>query len=192
MKISQGFLELERATVAELYWEAFGAKLGRVLGPKPKALAFLDDVLAPDYALVARDADDVLLGVAGFKTDQGALVGGELADLAEHYGWFGALWRGLVLNVLERDVKPGVFLMDGIFVQPQARGQGVGTALLEAIAEAARDAGADVVRLDVINTNPRARALYEAQGFVAVGRESLGPLRHVFGFESATKMELPL
>ena len=192
MKISKGFLELERATVAELYWEAFGAKLGRVLGPKNTALAFLDDVLAPEYALVARDNDDVLLGVAGFKTDQGALVGGELADLAEHYGWFGALWRGLLLQVLERDVKPGVFLMDGIFVLPAARGRGVGTALLAAIAEEARDAGAEAVRLDVINSNPRARALYEAQGFVAVRRESLGPLRHVFRFESATQMELAL
>ena len=48
---------------------------------------------------------------------------------------------------------------------PAARGQGVGTALLKAIIAEGRRRGYAEVRLDVIDTNPRATALYERIGF---------------------------
>jgi len=154
------------------------------MGPAERAEAFFARVLNPDYALAARDDTGRLLGIAGFKTTDGGLVDGGLHDLARTYGWFGGLWRGLVLSVLERDLAHGVFQMDGIFVKPEGRGQGVGTALLQAIAQTARDKGAVTVSLDVIDTNPRAKALYERQGFKAVSTENLGMLRHIFGFKS--------
>jgi len=78
--------------------------------------------------------------------------------------------------------------MDGIFVAPAARGHGVGTALLDATIAEARTRGYAEVRLDVIDSNPRARALYERVGFVAKDTQQLGPLRHIFGFKSATTM----
>ena len=82
-----------------------------------------------------------------------------MRDLAGVYGCLGALRRGLLLSPLERKIEPDVFLMDGIFVTPAARGRGVGTALLRAITDTARLTGCRSVRLDVIDTNPRARAL---------------------------------
>ena len=78
--------------------------------------------------------------------------------------------------------------MDGIFVEPAARGQGVGTALLNAIEVHCAHQGLRQIRLDVIDTNPRARALYERLGFAERSVLSLGPLRAVFGFSSATEM----
>ena len=192
MRISRGFGEEERARVAGLYWQAFGAKLGRVMRPEARALAFFERALDPDFALVARDARGGLLGVAGFKTDKGALAGGSFGDLRAVYGSWGALWRAGLLGLLERAVEPGILLMDGIFVADAARGQGLGSALLDAIMDEARNGGARAVRLDVIDTNPRARSLYERKGFVATGEEHLGPLRWLFGFRSATRMECPV
>ncbi len=186
--VSQGFTEAERSQAAALFWQAFAAKLHKVMGPDDKGLAFFERALAPDFALVARDSSGRLLGLAGFKTAEGGLAGGSLSDLARVYGWFGALWRGMVLSVLERDLKPGVFQMDGIFVAAEARGQGVGTMLLSAIKDEARSRGMAEVQLDVIDTNPRAQALYEREGFKPVGYEKTGPFRHLFGFSSATKM----
>ncbi|WP_299968316.1 GNAT family N-acetyltransferase [uncultured Roseobacter sp.] len=188
MQISTEFEAQDRAGVADLYWQAFGHKLGRVMGPDPRALRFLCDVIDPRYALTARDATGRLLGVAGFKTAQGQLVGGTLRQMQEHYGWGGGLWRGLVLSALERPVAADVLLMDGICVAPAARGHGVGTALLQAIKDTARAQGKTGVRLDVIDSNDRARALYERQGFTVRGVEHTGPLRHLFRFESATQM----
>ena len=141
MKITTGIPEANRAEVAALYWEAFGEKLGFVLGPKYRALIFITSVLRSDHGICAHDERGRLLGVAGFKTSQGALVGGDFKDLRRVYGWVGATIRILLLAVLERDVENERFLMDGIFVAPEARGQGVGTALLDAICEEARVRG---------------------------------------------------
>jgi len=128
------------------------------------------------------------LGVAGFKTVDGALVGGTFGDMARVYGWAGAAWRVALLAALERDTENVRFLMDGIFVAPEARGQGVGTGLLDAVAAEAQRRGYAEVRLDVVEGNDRARALYEREGFRAVATQSTGVLRHVFGFRSATTM----
>lgn len=186
--ITKGFDDDERAQVAALYWQAFSGKLRYVLGPPGKAQTFIGDHLNPEFALVARDPNGAILGVAGFKTHEGALIGGKMSDLARIYGWLSALWRGPLLGLVERDLEDDVLLMDGICVGAAARGMGVGTALLNGIKEEARTQNKRSVRLDVIDTNPRARALYERQGFVSIGTENLGPLALVFGFQSSTKM----
>jgi ribosomal protein S18 acetylase RimI-like enzyme len=190
--IGPGFSDSERDTVAALFWQAFSAKLGKVMGPDHRALAFLSETLDPRFALVARDELGTLLGLAGFKTGEGGLIKAGLRDLARHYGLIGCLWRALLLSLLERDLKPGVFQMDGIFVTKSCRGLGVGTLLLQAVQDEAVSQGKTEVQLDVIDTNPKARALYERVGFRPIERESLGPLRWVFGFSSATKMSRPV
>ena len=69
---------------------------------------------------------------------------------------------------------------------------GVGTRLLAALYDEAAERGYRSVRLDVVDANWRARALYERQGFVATRTESLGMLRFLFGFASSTTMVRPL
>jgi ribosomal protein S18 acetylase RimI-like enzyme len=191
MHIALGFLDADRPAIAALYWEAFGQKLGRALGPRDRALRFIEGALSPDHAVCAWD-NGRLLGVAGFKTHQGALVGGTFGDMARVYGRLGAVWRLGLLALLTRDTENARFLMDGLFVAPHARGRGVGTRLLAAIAEEARARGYREVRLDVVEENRRARALYERQGYRAVARHSTGLLRHVFRFRAATTMVLRL
>ena len=112
MVIEAGFREDERAVAAQLYWQAFGAKLGKVLGPSSRAIPFLTAVMDPDYAIVAHDAECQLLGMAGFKTPEGGLINGGLRDMARHYGWFGTAWRAVLLIALERDPEAGVFQME--------------------------------------------------------------------------------
>ena len=108
--------EDHRQAAAKLYWQAFGAKLGKVLGPEARAVRFFSDVMRADHALSAISPTGDLLGIAGFKTENGAFVGGELSDLTRRYGKFGGVWRGLVVSVLDRQVETGVLLMDGICV----------------------------------------------------------------------------
>ncbi|MBM7066525.1 GNAT family N-acetyltransferase [Actibacterium sp. 188UL27-1] len=186
--IEHGLRPQDRAPAAALFWDAFSGKLSPVMGPHFRALPFLIQVLDPTHAISARDAAGQLLGIAGFKTARGSFVGGDWADLAQHYGTFGAVWRAVPLSVLERAVQPDMLLMDGICVDEAARGRGVGTQLLTAVKAEARQRGLTAVRLDVIDSNPRAKALYQRQGFVPAGTVTLGPLRHVFGFREATTM----
>ena len=187
-QIEPGLRLEHRAQAAAGYWEAFARKLLYPLGPRRRALAFIRRVLDSSHAISAVSADNRFLGVAGFKTPRGAFVGGEFADLMKVYGVFGAAARGLLVSVMERPCEEGTLLMDGIFVDAQARGLGVGTGLLTAVEKHAAARGLGQVRLDVIDSNPRARALYERQGFKAHATHSIGMLRHVFGFDSVTTM----
>ncbi|WP_211641375.1 GNAT family N-acetyltransferase [Loktanella sp. SALINAS62] len=188
MIISRGVPTADRSAAARLYWQAFGGKLGRVMGPDARALAYIGRAMRSDHALTAHDATGRLIGIVGFKTPDGAFVEGGLADMRAAYGTIGALWRAVPLALLDRDIDNARFLMDGICVHPDARGQGVGTALLDAICGEARQRGYSHVRLDVIDRNTRARALYQRLGFVPVATQTMGPLRHIFGFASSTTM----
>ncbi|WP_166486163.1 GNAT family N-acetyltransferase [Jannaschia sp. CCS1] len=186
--IQTGFPEDQRHAAAKLFWQAFGGKLGKLLGPEPRALAFLTPVLDPNHCLSQCDTDGVLVGLAGFKTAQGSFVGGRFRDLVRVYGTGGALWRAPLLAMVERPVEEGTLLMDGIAVTPRARGLGIGTTLLDGIAAEAARRGNTHVRLDVIDTNPRARALYERRGFKPLKDEDIFPFRWLFGFSRATQM----
>jgi len=66
------------------------------------------------------------------------------------------------------------------------RGFGVGTALLHVVKTEAQSRGLAHVRLDVIDTNPRTRALYLREGFVAGTPQHIGPLQWLLGFSTST------
>ena len=61
--------------------------------------------------------------------------------------------------------EPGVVELISMFVRPQARGRGVGEAIIDAVAEWARQKDATTVHLWVTETNKHARLLYERCGF---------------------------
>lgn len=188
MKVEPGFDEAERGRVATLYWQAFGDKLGRALGPEPKALRFLIRVLRPAHALVVRSDLGEIIGVAGFKTHEGALAEGGAWDLVMIYGPLGAVWRLLLLALVERDADNARFLIDGIFVASEARGQGAGSALIEALGREALMRGHTDLRLDVMETNGRARALYERRGFTLSHRHRPGLGGRVLGYGATLAM----
>jgi ribosomal protein S18 acetylase RimI-like enzyme len=181
----------QKADAARLYWEAFGGKLDRVLGPEPLALAFFERVIRADHCLAALD-NGTLIGIAGFKTTSGSFAGGGWADLTAVYGVWGGRWRGWALWALNREIDNDRFLVDGICVTRSQRGKGVGSLLLAGLYDEAARRGYRSIRLDVIDANWRARALYEREGFLATRTESLGLLRHVFGFATSITMVRPL
>jgi ribosomal protein S18 acetylase RimI-like enzyme len=181
-----------RPQAARLYWEAFGGKLGRVLGPDDRALRFFERVIRGELCFSAVGDRGELIGIAGYKTPAGSFAGGTWGDLTEVYGRVGGRLRGGVLWSLGREVDNDRFLIDGICVAKAHRGKGVGSQLLAALYREAAERGYGAVRLDVVQDNFRARALYERQGFQAVRTEELGVLRFLFGFASSTTMVRPL
>nr|WP_082230825.1 GNAT family N-acetyltransferase [Haloprofundus marisrubri] len=63
----------------------------------------------------------------------------------------------------EQDVPRGT--IQNVYVEPEYRNTGVGTALLDAAEGALADAGAGVVRLEAMADNDAARRLYERRGY---------------------------
>jgi GNAT superfamily N-acetyltransferase len=68
------------------------------------------------------------------------------------------------------------FFVVVLYVRPEARGTGIALDLMRAAAEHARAQGADVLELDVMEDNPRARRFYERLGFTTVHRRVAAPV----------------
>jgi ribosomal protein S18 acetylase RimI-like enzyme len=73
---------------------------------------------------------------------------------------------GLVASIQQ---VPGELELVSMWVRPRARGQQVGSALVEAIVERARRAGLPRVHLWMTESNKPARRLYERCGFSLTG-----------------------
>jgi ribosomal protein S18 acetylase RimI-like enzyme len=80
------------------------------------------------------------------------------------------------LDGLQRDVALGV--IDAMYVHPDARGRGLGRALLEAAEAALARRGADHVALEVLTANTRAHRFYTEAGYTERRRTLEKPLDH--------------
>jgi len=63
----------------------------------------------------------------------------------------------------ETDATRGV--VDNLYVRPDQRGDGLGSALLDYAEDALRDRGADVLAVEALAANEAARRLYESRGY---------------------------
>ncbi|MFJ9978366.1 GNAT family N-acetyltransferase [Streptomyces cyaneofuscatus] len=176
---------------AELYWDAFGRKLGPALNPPGKAVPFIAAHLNADRAVCAL-LDGQLVGLAGYQHDGRGLTGGSACAVLRAYGHLRGLHRLVLLSLLERHPAPGQLAIDGIAVDPNMRGRGIGTLLIEGAAAVAAEQNCREIRLDVVDTNPRARALYERRGFKAVRTKRTSYLRGILGFGAVTTMHRPV
>ncbi|AWK07619.1 GNAT family N-acetyltransferase [Streptomyces spongiicola] len=189
--VRRGVPEGSAARVAALYWEAFGRKLGPALNPPDTGRAFIAAHLHHDRGVVALSGGRVV-GVAGYRLGRRALTGGGVREVLSAYGMLRGLPRLAVLALLERTPDAGELVMDGIAVDAAHRGKGTGGLLLREIAAVAAENRCHRVRLDVIDTNPRARALYERHGFTAHRTEQTPYLRGLMGFGAVTTMHRPV
>ncbi|WP_305070623.1 GNAT family N-acetyltransferase [Micromonospora tarensis] len=71
--------------------------------------------------------------------------------------------------------RPDFAELTRVFVRPAHRGVGGGAALLAAVEQAARAAGAYRIRLDTRHDLVEARALYARHGYVEIPAYSRGP-----------------
>ncbi|MCC2617133.1 GNAT family N-acetyltransferase [Aestuariibacter halophilus] len=190
--IQQGWDLSASPQVATLYEEAFGPKFMRAIPDKQTRIDILSCSFKPAFSFVALSQGEIV-GLAGFQQTSGSLTGGLGASvLLKKLGILKGLWACLVLSLFEREADDKELVMDGIVVDPTVRGKGVGSQLLDAIIHYATEQGYDTVRLDVIDSNPRARKLYEAKGFKAVETNHIPYLKWLVGFSAATTMTLRL
>jgi len=68
----------------------------------------------------------------------------------------------------------------------------VGSLLIEKVAAVAAEQDCGEIRLDVIDTNPRARSLYERRDLTAIRTERTPYLRELLGFGAVTTMRRPV
>lgn len=186
--VTSGIDEAHRTTAAELYWQAFGRKLDKVIGPREHGVPLIERSLDLSRGIGAVE-DDVLVGLAGFNLEGRSLANITARAIAGEFGWLRSLPRMLWGLMLAREPAHDELLMDGIVVKADHRGRGIGSMLLDAVFDCARREGKRAVRLEVVNTNPSAQRLYERKGFVPTKTDNVPFLRKRMGFSAATTME---
>lgn len=193
--ISRGLPSDLLPDAAALFTGAFGEKLRPAIPSADAQVAALKRVLRPDHIIVAIDAGE-LLGMVGLSASAGPYGGGVIGStgafgqLRELLGLIGAARAIIGLSLGQHRPEHGELYVDGIAVKPAAQGCGVGSRLLAEVAEIAREDGFAWVRLDVVDTNPRAQQLYRRLGYEVTKVQTFGYLRRVVGFGGMTSMEL--
>lgn len=77
------------------------------------------------------------------------------------------------------------WLLDILYVRPAARGAGLGRELLRAAAAYVQEQGAEMLALEVLESNAGARRLYDRLGFSTVERLLAAPVAGLVGGEEA-------
>jgi ribosomal protein S18 acetylase RimI-like enzyme len=188
MEVKQGLPESYRQNAAKLYEEAFRQKFSPVIKDQNERVKLLAESFNPPLSFVAIEADE-LCGIAGFYTQTESFTGG--TKLWKAFKTLG-VWKGtkaiILLTLFKRSPDKDQLLMDGICVDANQRGKGIGSKLLDALFVYAKEQGLKTVKLDVIDSNPRARKLYESKGFKATKVKNVPFMRNIMGFGKVTTM----
>jgi GNAT superfamily N-acetyltransferase len=96
-------------------------------------------------------------------------------DLAEDLNWLEQAVKEEIVLLAEEDGlavarRRGGQLgfLEVVYVRPKARGQGLAAELVREVASRLREAGAEMLELEVLASNAEARAIYERWGFKPV------------------------
>lgn len=189
--IQTGLSYAHRWDAARIYFEAFQQKLRPLYGAKEKLLAIFARDVHPEQAIVALEGG-TLVGLAGLQIKQRPFLEPRWQTFVDEYGLLPALVRYPLVNTMEHTAGDGELLLDSLSVAASARGRGIGSLLLQAILQFASQYGFRSVGLDVVDTNPRARALYERHGFTVKSIQSYPYLRNFLGFGRVYNMSHPL
>lgn len=191
ISIVQGLPANYCPAAARLYYAAFRRKIHPIIRSEAAAVSLLTQALNPALGITAL-YDNSFAGVAGIQYGGEHFVDITPALMRRQFGLLRGGLKLLPLLLMARPQREGQLLMDGIVVVPEMRGKGVGTALLQAVFDVAREHGFQEVRLDVVDTNPRARQLYERRGFVATKTQPYPFLSKIMGFGAVTTMIKPV
>jgi len=195
--IEHGLPDGLRDQAVVLFEDAFGEKMRMSVRDRDARMAFMARVYQADHVIIAR-RDDQLLGMAGLRSN-GPPYGRGLVDVSwdprphrDLLGWAGAMWAVWGLRLSDRTPKGDEIYLDGIAVLAGVRGRGIGTRLLAEVTDIARRHGKSFVRLDVVDTNPRAQALYERVGYRVTKVQSFRWQQRWVGFGAMITMEQPV
>jgi ribosomal protein S18 acetylase RimI-like enzyme len=165
--VEQGLRYNTIEDAAAIYAEAFERKLIKIIGNRDVLIKFFINIINPDRVIAAYNHEGKLLGIAGYRFEEQMMINIKKSVFLEMFGSIKGFIKYLITKVLyKRDVDDELqLLMDGIAVDRNYRGKGIGKLLFSNLEEFAVRNNLKTIKLDVIDENPKAKRLYERIGF---------------------------
>ncbi len=155
----------DRWAIGEILTSGFFEKFARIFGPDPERVKRILSELPPSGRVYVAELEGKVVGTL-------TLVTGEERPTAlwpvlrRHLSFVRALWAFFILLLLGTAAPdPDTAVIEAVAVLPEARGRGVGRALMSQALEEARRAGRRRVALYVVEGNEPAVRLYASLGF---------------------------
>lgn len=188
--ICKGIQAKDRSRAAHLYSEAFQRKFAYLIGSKEKVAKLLELGINIEYCFGAYEGDK-LIGILGYHYGKQALIDLKVKDFIKVFGPIKGVLKACLAGIMfYRKVDNGSqLLMDGIAVASESRGKGCGTALFDAFISFAKSDKYQSIKLDVIDENQKAKALYMRLGFRETKKSSVPfPISKLIGVTGTTTM----
>jgi len=187
--------EDDRAAVGLVLARAMSDKWAAMLRSCPEAAAaVLADLSPPSSTVWVADADGQVAGVLLAEERSRRLAGrAHWRVLRRRLGLVAAVRAAAFLAIFHWVKFPETHLyVDTVAVDPAFQSRGMGTMLLDAVVEEARQRGRQALWLYCVERNTRARALYERYGFRFLKRDDLWWCAWLLGFRNTDLLELKL
>jgi ribosomal protein S18 acetylase RimI-like enzyme len=168
IEIKLGIPEELHHQAAIICCEGFFSQIEWLFGSKQKAITILEHSFDTELGLTAQ-IQGQLVGFVGFKYENRPFLQFERSHCIRELGLLRGLLAFLLLNnISAAKPLPDEMCIAVLVVDISMRGKGIGSLLMQAAFEIAQQNQCSAVVLDVANTNPDARRLYERLGFELV------------------------
>lgn len=164
IKITNKIDENQLNQAIDIYYLAFKKKIRLLIKSKEKALATYKRSLNTEKALFAL-MDEKVVGIAGLHYDNKNFMEINYKNLRKSFNPVSSYFINFIYRKYLPKLKNDVLRIDSLAVDKNVRGQGIGSILIKKVFELAKGKGFKEVILEVIDTNPKAKKLYERMGF---------------------------
>ena len=196
LRVVKGIPSTLTDEAARVLVEAFPLKMAHELRAHTPEQAdrLVSASMRPDLGWLALDEEGAVVGVLGVGVRGRRFLNWSYSILARELGLLGAVPTRVFAACESVATRPGKgrWRVEVLAVAEAVRGCGVGTALLTSVIAAARAEGLRTLTLEVVDTNGRARSLYERLGFRCAFTLRTGSLTVSSGYRGIGFMRLDL
>lgn len=179
--------------MAELMADGFAQKFTSIIGSGDKFHESAKIIFNRELSFAYLE-DNILKGIAILKDKKTHPVISPFNKLRKVLGFFGAIKAKISLFFIFGfdKVDSETLKLEFLSVSQKYRGQGIGSKLIEQTEKYAKDMGFKTLTLDVIDSNPRAKKLYEDFGFVEAKYIDTSKMTKDLGFTGIHQMDKKL
>jgi len=181
VSIQKGLPPDQVSSAAELFLSALADKFVPILGDGLKATKFIESGIVINSCFSALE-DNKILGILAVQTENQNFLNHSFKEISIHYGFWGAIFKGFALHLLQHKPKPEELYIEGIAVVDFARGKGVGTKMIDTLMNFAQTENFRKITLEVIGSNQRALQLYKRLGFAIKKSSKIWPVNKIIGW----------